>query len=174
MAASKPEVCCNSSWTTHRTRLRLPTRQKTPTTSPLQSEEESEEVSDECSETPDNDKDPDFIPLDDDEESFDEVPGSLHRVDTAPPNGVPHSIIRVCRTQEAYNELTTTWRCKWTCDGAESIDEMIEKLQAAIEELRQFQRDGWVLDGEIGDDYGTLLSPAWVERCRVRGVPPMM
>ncbi|CAL8461180.1 g711 [Coccomyxa elongata] len=115
---------------------------------PLESEEESEEesneVSDGHSETADDDKDPEYIPLDEDAESFDE---------------------------EAYNEMTETWRCKWTCDGAKSIDDMIAKLQAAIESLRKYKHDGWVLEGEVDDDYATLLSPEWAEHCQVRGVP---
>lgn len=141
---------------------------------PLESEEESEEesneVSDGHSETADDDKDPEYIPLDEDAESFDEVSRSLNHVDSSGKR--PPFNDDICLfLQEAYNEMTETWRCKWTCDGAKSIDDMIAKLQAAIESLRKYKHDGWVLEGEVDDDYATLLSPEWAEHCQVRGVP---
>lgn len=56
------------------------------------------------------------------------------------------------------NENTTTyetiWRNKWLTSEAQSIDNMIETLTAAVEELKEMKQDG--LEGEFDgavDDY---------------------
>ena len=52
----------------------------------------------------------------------------------------------------------TTWRSKGLTDGAETIDEMIGKLQSTVEELKQMRDAGITLEGCVGDDYGTLVT----------------
>lgn len=52
------------------------------------------------------------------------------------------------------------WRNKWLTSDAKSIDEMIESLREAANQLEAMKRDGVILDSEGGtaDDYATLVT----------------
>lgn len=55
---------------------------------------------------------------------------------------------------------TRTIRAKWAMDGAATLAEAAEKLQALIEELAYLDRVGWALEQPIADDYGEItLTP---------------
>lgn len=53
-------------------------------------------------------------------------------------------------------ENDMTIRAKWTMDGAETLDQAIEQLRGFADYLAQLKSDGWVLNGGIADDYGSL------------------
>ena len=48
-------------------------------------------------------------------------------------------------------------RAKWTMDGAETIDECIQKLNTYIEYLKSLKEDGWDLREAVDDDWGFLV-----------------
>lgn len=50
-------------------------------------------------------------------------------------------------------------RGKWLFDGAQSIDDMIDRLLDEVERLRRFKRAGYRLVGEVRDDHGALAPP---------------
>ncbi|NCC32367.1 MAG: hypothetical protein EOM24_10135, partial [Chloroflexia bacterium] len=54
----------------------------------------------------------------------------------------------------------STWRNKWLTADAKTIEDMINMLRAAADELDQMRRDGVVLEDEggIGDDYAQLVT----------------
>ena len=47
-------------------------------------------------------------------------------------------------------------RAKWIFDNAETLDQVIERLQAEIEHIRQLKAAGWELTGPVEDDYGHI------------------
>lgn len=49
-----------------------------------------------------------------------------------------------------------TIRGKWVFNGAETIDEMIEKLEERKEHLKELQEDGFTLQNQVEDDYAIL------------------
>lgn len=48
-------------------------------------------------------------------------------------------------------------RAKWTFDGANSIEDMAEKLEQKAKALRELDEDGWELEDEVRDDYAFLI-----------------
>lgn len=50
-------------------------------------------------------------------------------------------------------------RSKWLMDGAETLTEAAERLEAEAARLRGLHAQGWRLEGPIEDDYGTLIAP---------------
>jgi hypothetical protein len=52
------------------------------------------------------------------------------------------------------------WRNKWLTSEAKTIDEMIESLRAAADQLDEMRKAGVILDDsrEMADDYATLLT----------------
>lgn len=62
--------------------------------------------------------------------------------------------------KQARKRYVTTWRNKWLTAEARSIQDMIDQLRAAADQLEQMQRDGVSLedDGGVGDDYAHLVS----------------
>ena len=59
-------------------------------------------------------------------------------------------------SEEEEEEESMCIRAKWTIDGANTIDEAIEKLNDFIEYLRSLKEEGWKLREPIDDDYGFL------------------
>ena len=61
---------------------------------------------------------------------------------------------------EGRKRYVTTWRNKWLTAEAKSIEEMIEMLRSAADNLDQMRRDGVVLDddGGVSDDHARLVS----------------
>ena len=57
-------------------------------------------------------------------------------------------------------EYEFTWRDKFLCSGAKTIDDMIHGLQQAADELRAMKGDGIKLDDNGGwrDDYYRLIT----------------
>lgn len=53
-----------------------------------------------------------------------------------------------------------TWRNKFLTVEAKTIEEMVESLESAVEELREMQAEGVTLmdDGSAGDDYARLVT----------------
>lgn len=51
---------------------------------------------------------------------------------------------------------SVVYRCKWSCDGADSIDQMIEKLEGQIAYLREMKANGYILRESVNDDYAFL------------------
>lgn len=51
---------------------------------------------------------------------------------------------------------STVLRGKWMFDGANNLDEVIEKLNRFIQNIQQLKIDGWELIGTIDDDYGIM------------------
>jgi predicted transcriptional regulator len=49
-----------------------------------------------------------------------------------------------------------TIRAKWTFNGAETIEEMIEKLEEKKEHLKELQEEGFELQNQVEDDYAHL------------------
>lgn len=49
-------------------------------------------------------------------------------------------------------------RAKWSIDGAKTLSEAADKLEALAKELREMEADGLQLDGEIQDDYGSIYT----------------
>ena len=62
--------------------------------------------------------------------------------------------------KEARKRYVTTWRNKWLTAEAKSVEEMIDKLRFAADQLDQMRKDGVFLDdnGGVGDDYAQLVS----------------
>jgi hypothetical protein len=54
-------------------------------------------------------------------------------------------------------EEEMTVRAKWTMDGAETIDEMADALEARAEAVRSLKDDRWELQEPVNDDYAFLL-----------------
>lgn len=54
--------------------------------------------------------------------------------------------------------FTTLFRCKWLADGSRTLPEMAEKLEEAAKRLRDMDKDGVRLDGEVQDDYAELVA----------------
>jgi hypothetical protein len=52
-----------------------------------------------------------------------------------------------------------TIRAKWTMDGATTLPEAAAKLRAFADELDKMHQEGWALEAEVADDYGTLIPP---------------
>ncbi len=59
-----------------------------------------------------------------------------------------------------------TWRNKFLTLGAQTIDDMIEGLESAAQELREMRSAGVVLDGGAEDDYAHFVTsdPAVAKR----------
>jgi 1,4-dihydroxy-2-naphthoyl-CoA synthase len=51
-----------------------------------------------------------------------------------------------------------TWRNKFLTNDAKTIDEMINALDFAVEQLREMRDAGVVLDGSAEDDYAVLIT----------------
>lgn len=51
-----------------------------------------------------------------------------------------------------------TWRNKFLTNDAKSINEMIDSLEFAVEQLREMRDAGVVLDGGAEDDYAVLIT----------------
>lgn len=52
------------------------------------------------------------------------------------------------------SESTVCIRCKWIADGAQTLDEVIEKLQEYICYIETLKADGYELIDSMDDDYG--------------------
>lgn len=50
-------------------------------------------------------------------------------------------------------------RAKWVMDGATTLEEAAQQLEAFALELRERHGAGWTLQAPIDDDYGFLASP---------------
>lgn len=46
-----------------------------------------------------------------------------------------------------------SWRSKWLCAGADSIDDMIKSYQDNIKILKEYKKTGLEFRGNPGDDY---------------------
>lgn len=53
-----------------------------------------------------------------------------------------------------------TVRGKWTCEGANSIEEMAEMFEEKANQLRRVDEEGWELEYEVQDDYAILIKEA--------------
>lgn len=53
-----------------------------------------------------------------------------------------------------------TLRGKWLMDGATTLDEAAERLEAEARRLRDLAVQGWTLNAPIADDYGFLVDPS--------------
>ena len=51
-----------------------------------------------------------------------------------------------------------TWRNKFLTNDAKSINEMIDNLQFAVEQLQEMRDAGVTLDGGAEDDYAVLIT----------------
>ena len=51
-----------------------------------------------------------------------------------------------------------TWRNKFLTNDAKSINDMIDNLEFAVEQLREMRDAGVVLDGGAEDDYAVLVT----------------
>ena len=51
-----------------------------------------------------------------------------------------------------------TWSNKLLTSDAKSINEMIDNLEFAVEQLREMRDAGVVLDGSAEDDYAVLIT----------------
>ncbi len=51
-----------------------------------------------------------------------------------------------------------TWRNKFLTNDAKSINDMIDNLEFAVEQLREMRDAGVVLDGGAEDDYAVLIT----------------
>jgi len=62
--------------------------------------------------------------------------------------------------KEARKKYVTTWRNKWLTSEAKSLEDMIDRLRSAADQLEQMRKDGVVLDddGGVGDDYARLVT----------------
>lgn len=56
------------------------------------------------------------------------------------------------------SKYESIWRCKWSCDGSKTIDDMIKALGSDIKYLREMKQSGIELASEIVDDYGVLIT----------------
>lgn len=66
-----------------------------------------------------------------------------------------------CEDEEDYDEdfddeNTITLRCKWTMDGAKTLDEAIDKMYGFIEYLKKLKEDGYEFTQTMDDDWGFL------------------
>lgn len=75
-------------------------------------------------------------------------------------SGVQSEICPKCqsdnRTQVAEQY---TIRAKWTMDGAETIDEAIDKFEYRRKQLEALKDAGWDIDQPVTDDYAYLRRP---------------
>jgi hypothetical protein len=62
------------------------------------------------------------------------------------------------RCSESWTTYDYSWCSKWLVDGAETIDAMIECLQAEINELREMKEAGVELDGPVDDGHARLIT----------------
>lgn len=60
-------------------------------------------------------------------------------------------------TDELKDDPSEVIRAKWVMDGATTLSEAAEKLEAFATTLRQIEKDGWQLTGPVEDDYGFIL-----------------
>jgi hypothetical protein len=51
-----------------------------------------------------------------------------------------------------------TWRNKFLTTDAETIDDMIEGLESAVQDLREMRSAGVVLEGGAEDDYAQFVT----------------
>ncbi|NEP45614.1 MAG: hypothetical protein F6K35_42950 [Okeania sp. SIO2H7] len=51
-----------------------------------------------------------------------------------------------------------TWRNKFLTNDAKSINDMIDSLEFAVEQLREMRDAGVVLDGGAEEDYAVLIT----------------
>lgn len=51
-----------------------------------------------------------------------------------------------------------TWRNQFLTNDAKSINDMIDSLEFAVEQLREMRDAGVVLDGSAEDDYAVLIT----------------
>jgi hypothetical protein len=58
-------------------------------------------------------------------------------------------------------------RAKWTMDGATTLEEAAQRLEAFAARLRAAHQQGWTLRGPVEDDYGFVVSPdgdaGWID-----------
>jgi hypothetical protein len=52
-----------------------------------------------------------------------------------------------------------TIRGKWTMDGATTLTEAAERLEALAGQFRTLEAAGWSLASPVEDDYGVLQAP---------------
>lgn len=52
-----------------------------------------------------------------------------------------------------------TFRCKWLAEGSKTIIEMAEALESAARSLRNMHEEGYILVGEMSDDYAWIKPP---------------
>jgi len=60
--------------------------------------------------------------------------------------------------QEQQHRFETTWRAKWLADGAKTIEQMAEALEAEAMHLRELAAAGVELADEVNDDYASLTT----------------
>jgi hypothetical protein len=60
--------------------------------------------------------------------------------------------------QEKQQRFETTWRAKWLADGAKTIEQMAEALEAEAMHLRELAAAGVELVDEVNDDYASLTT----------------
>ena len=62
--------------------------------------------------------------------------------------------------KEARKRYVTTWRNKWLAAEPKSLEDLIDMLRSAADQLDQMRKDGVILDddGGIGDDYARLVT----------------
>jgi len=60
--------------------------------------------------------------------------------------------------QEKQRMFETTWRAKWLADGAKTIEQMAEALEAEAVHLRELAAAGVELADEVNDDYASLTT----------------
>lgn len=53
---------------------------------------------------------------------------------------------------------TTLWRAKWLADGCKTLSAMAKALRDEAARLDRMDACGIRLDGEVEDDYGTLVT----------------
>ena len=59
-----------------------------------------------------------------------------------------------------HGPATETFRAKWTCDGATTLAEAAQRAHAFGDWLQSMHDQGYILDGEVSDDYGFYYKPA--------------
>jgi hypothetical protein len=55
-------------------------------------------------------------------------------------------------------QYSTIWRNKFLTTDSRTLDDMIERLEAAVAELQGMKKAGVVLQGGAEDDYATLVT----------------
>jgi acyl-CoA reductase-like NAD-dependent aldehyde dehydrogenase len=65
---------------------------------------------------------------------------------------------QVTVVQEAQRVFETTWRAKWLADGAKTIEQMAEALEAEAAHLRELAAAGIELADVVEDDYAFLTT----------------